>query len=206
MNKVTLLPKWTLTSTFPSVYDTESGTCIEMTAKVYAAMRDLQTNYNKFVDEINTCITEFQNGVIESQKEFEEKIIKLIHDYIKTLDLKVAHQDRVIEESITFIKNNIADGVRQVITEMKESGELADTILDSMDGFATKVNGIEENVTTLTNDLKSLSDYANTNVSAINEEIESINNKIETSKPYYIYDSESESLTFINIGNSGGVE
>ena len=59
MNKITLLPKWVFSGTTPSVYDTESGTCIEMTAKVYNAMRELQTSYNEFADEINTTITEY---------------------------------------------------------------------------------------------------------------------------------------------------
>ena len=163
MNKVTLLPKWTLTSKFPSVYDTESGTCIEMTAKVYAAMRDLQTNYNEFVSEINTCITDFQNGVIDSQKEFEEKITKIIHDYIVTLDAKVDHQDRVIEENITYIKNNIGSEVTRIINEMKESGEIDAIIADSLDSINTRLTGVESNITSLQENVNNVTSKANTN-------------------------------------------
>lgn len=196
MNKVTLLPKWTLTSSFPSVYDTESGTCIEMTAKVYAAMRDLQTNYNVFVDEINTCITDFQNGVIESQKEFEEQITKIIHDYIVALDAKVDHQDRVIEENITYIKNNIGAEVTRIINEMKESGEIDAIIADSLDSINTRLTGIESNITTLQENVNNVTSKANTNETNIKS--------LQTNNANYdMRLKDLEKMLFINEYNEG---
>ena len=53
MRKLTLLPDWIFTNPRPSIYDTDSGTAIEMVAKVYGAMKDLQENYNLFTEEIN---------------------------------------------------------------------------------------------------------------------------------------------------------
>lgn len=156
MERITLLPHWVLTNVRPGFYDTDSGTTIEQTAKVYRAMRELQSDYNKFVDEINTCITEFVDSINKDQEEFEEEITKIIHDYIKTLDLKIAHQDRVIEESIVYIKENITDGVRQVLTEMKESGELAEVITSSIDEMVSRITTIEADVNTNKSDIETI--------------------------------------------------
>lgn len=143
MGRITLLPHWVLTNVRPGFYDTDSGTTIEQTAKVYAAMRELQTDYNKFVDEVNKCITDFVDSINKDQEEFEIKITKIIHDYIKTLDLKIAHQDRLIEESIVYIKENLKESVIQVVNEMKDSGELEESILNSFNNIELRVSALE---------------------------------------------------------------
>lgn len=160
MEKVTLLPKWALTSKFPSVYDTESGTTLEMTAKLYAAVQELQIDYNEFVDNINPIIGDFKAGIIETQEEFEEKITKVIHDYIIALDLKLSHQDRVIDEAILYIKDNLNDGIKQVVEDMKESGELTEGILEGFNALSSRIQTIENTLPTKVSDLENDSDFA----------------------------------------------
>ena len=146
MNKITLLPKWIYPNTIPSVYDGESKTCLDMTAKVYGAMRNLQEEYNLFVDEINKCITDFIESGNKEEEEFEARLTKIIHDYIHALDLKVINQDRTIEESIVYIKENLSEGIKQVLNDMKESGELAEVVVDSIEEVINRIYTLENRV------------------------------------------------------------
>ena len=121
MQKITLLPKWVFSGTTPSVYDTESGTCIEMTAKVYNAMRELQTSYNSFVDEINSTLTEFINTTNADQEEFKEHIDKIMHDYISMLDDKINMlETETINEVTEFINQSLNDGKIIISTNYDE--------------------------------------------------------------------------------------
>lgn len=124
MNKVTLLPKWILPDTLPSVYDTQSGTAVEMVAKVYGAMRTLQTEYNSFVDEVNKTITNFINSTNQDQECFKNKITKIMHDYIIKIDEKIKMQDLVIDNAIKYMKENITITSREVITEAIKNNEI----------------------------------------------------------------------------------
>lgn len=108
MHKVNLLPKWVLPDTLPSVYDTQSGTCIEMTSKVYGAMRNLQTEYNEFVEAVNKTIVDFINDTNADYGAFKCQINKLVHDYIRMLDDKVKMQDLYLKESIENQMKNIS--------------------------------------------------------------------------------------------------
>ena len=157
MNKITLLPKWVFPSTIPSVYDTESGTCLEMTAKVYGAMRELQEGYKEFVEEINKAITEFIEKTNQDQEEFENKINKIMHDYIIKIDEKIKIQDKQIEDTITYIKENISEAISSIIVEMRENGELSDVILEGLTGIEETlevINTTIENMTTRISDLE----------------------------------------------------
>lgn len=196
MEKITLLPKWAIPSNIPSVYDRESGTCIEMTAKVYGAMRKLQEEYNVFVDEFNKTITEFIDGTNQDHEKFKEDITKLIHDYIRMLDDKVKNQDLVIEENITYIKNNIVDGVVRIINEMKETGELEAIIGDSLGGLTTKINEVENELSTISNSVNQISSNITKNENDIDVLEEKVSS-IEKKNLVYEYDSTSEALNIL---------
>lgn len=157
MNRIELLPIWTLSDGIPSVYDTTSGTYQEMVAKVYGAMRTLQLDYNSFANEVNEAITRFITDVNSNQEKFETEINKIVHDYIAMIDTKIAHQDRVIEDNITYIKNNLASEVERVVQEMQESGELEDVIGEALGGITTKVNNLEAEINELKNKVVVLS-------------------------------------------------
>ena len=125
MFKVNLLPKWCFPGTKPSVYDTTSGTTIEMVAKVYNEMKVLQETYNSFVDEINKSITEFMESTEQDQECFKAHIDKIMHDYIAMVDEKIKMQDLKIEEDITYIKNNIVEAAQTIINEAISNGEIS---------------------------------------------------------------------------------
>lgn len=156
MNRIELLPIWTLSDGIPSVYDTTSGTYQEMVAKVYGAMRNLQLDYNSFANEINDAITKYINV---DQQTFKDEITKIVHNYIVMIDTAIDHQDRVINENITYIKHNLATEVTSVISEMKDSGELDIIIGDAIGGLGERIEALENrqipsNVSELNNDLQ----------------------------------------------------
>lgn len=184
MNKVTLLPHWRLPDTLPSVYDTQSGTALEMVAKVYGAMRTLQTEYNSFVDEINKTITEFVESTNQDQEQFKTEITKIIHDYIAMIDEKIKLQDTVIAENITYIKDNLSESLNQIINEMKESGELDEVILDSFNELAERIETLQNNTNQSLNNLS-------IEIDNLQRQVETINNKGLISE----YDSSKEQLT-----------
>lgn len=215
MFKLTVLPKWIFTGTIPSVYDTESGTCIEMTAKVYNAMRELQQKTTLFIEELNKTINEFENGIIEDQNCFKTHIDKIMHDYIAMIDEKIKMQDLVIEEGITYIKNNLSESVNNVINGMKESGELDEVILNSFDCLSSEVETINENIDNLSNnglsmrnDITSLNNgitSLNNDITSLNNNVESINNDISDIKGLnmvYQYDSSTETLNIVLVKES----
>lgn len=152
MFKFTKLNDWCLTGTKPAFYDTESATAIEQTAKLYGAVKTLIDETEKAINSLNETVELYKTGVINDFECFKDEITKIAHDYIETIDLKIAHQDRVIEENITYIKENLASEVERVVNDMKESGELADVIGDSLDGLTTSVNELNSKVTALEND------------------------------------------------------
>lgn len=178
MHKVTLLPKWIMPGTFPSVYDTDSGTCIEMTAKVYNAMRNLQSEYNEFVEAVNKTIVDFINDTNADYEAFKCQINKLVHDYIRMLDDKVKMQDlylkesiekqdqtianaieeqnKIINESIVYIKNNLVDSMKSIIEEMRTNDEFNEIVLEVLEDLTNTIltyNASEESLT-LTNPLR----------------------------------------------------
>lgn len=193
MNRIKLLPHWVLPDTLPSVYDTQSGTALEMVSKVYGAMRDLQNDYNSFVNEINKTIIDFKNGIIQDQEDFKNEINKIVHDYIAMLDLKIAHQDRVIEENIVYIKENLGAEVTRVIDEMKNSGELEEIVADAFNNLSTRFSTIENNISNLENSNTNLIErigHIENNISTLQDNISNLQNKGLA----FEYDSSDESL------------
>ena len=108
MDRYPQIPKWCIRNVLPAFYDFESLTAIEQTGALYHTIRSLIDDYNSYVKEINKTFKDFIDG-IDPQEEFENKITKIVHDYIKMMDAKIQHQDREIEESIIYIKNNMLE-------------------------------------------------------------------------------------------------
>ncbi len=144
--RIKLLPLWCITNTRPAFYDVESDTAVEMVGKVYAAMRELQTDYNKYVTEINKTITDFITGVNEDQECFEKRMTKVIHDYLDYLESKVKEQDKVIAEAVAFMKTNLKTSITELITQMHESGEFDEAVLNAIDNIGERVATIETTI------------------------------------------------------------
>lgn len=162
---IKLLPHWVLTSTRPAFYDTESGSTLEQTARVYGKMQELIEDYNKFVDEINKSITEFIEGGNKDSEAFKTCITSLIENYITCIDskmnsqdLKLKVQDERIEEqnstvyeAVTYFKTRVDETIGDLIADMKASGEFDQAILDAIDNITNSYNTLNERVTTLEN-------------------------------------------------------
>ena len=180
MIRIPQLPLWCLTNINPALYDSESLTVVEQTAKIYAKMQALIDDYNSFASEVNITIEKLVTDVNADQEELECQLTKLIHDYIITIDAKIAHQDRVIAESIEYIKANIGESVTQVINDMKESGELTEELTRAFEELGTRVSTLE----------------------TANQEMTTRITNLEKSYYSLEYDSENEEFTLVK----GGIE
>lgn len=140
--RIDLLPVWTLTNLQPAFYDSESATVLQQMSKVYAKMQELLTDYNNFVKEVNTYIEDFENGITKDFKCFKECITKTMNDYIATIDTKInlqdsniankfSEQDRIINEAIDYMKDNILESTAYVINQAIQNGTIrADLLLE----------------------------------------------------------------------------
>lgn len=118
------LPIWNFTNIIPSFNDLESGTAIEMTAKVYGAMRDLIDEYNKFVENTNKEISEFETSSTKNYEEFAIGLRQEFQDFIDIINLKVMEQDSVIQDAVNYMKNNLEESIANVVIELQNSGAL----------------------------------------------------------------------------------
>lgn len=102
------LPHWCLTDLQPAFYDTESGSVIQLVARIYPKIEELVASYNSFVDEINRYVDEFESGMIADFDCFKNCIIKTMNEYIETIDTKINLQDTRIGEAIERQDESIA--------------------------------------------------------------------------------------------------
>ena len=166
--RIKLLPIWNITETHPAFYDVDSKTAVGQTARVYAAMLELQEDYNSFVSEINICITDFINNVNADQECFKNEITKIVHDYIAMLDEKLKMQDKEIQETIVYIQENLKESVEEVIDQMVESGELENAIVDAFDNLGARVTMLEKSKVKMVYDSKTESlNFENVEVETI---------------------------------------
>lgn len=133
------LPHWVLPDKFPALYDTESATAIEMTAKVYGAMNNLIEEYNKFVDGVNAEIEKFEGDTNKDIELFKTAIAQQFQDFIDVVELKIQSQDNEIANAIAYMKDNLSDSVNSLLNEIRENGELTQDIL-------TAFNRLEDNL------------------------------------------------------------
>ena len=126
--KVKLLAHWCVTDFQPAIYDVDSATAIEQTAKVYAKMQELVTAYNTFVDNVNKHILEFEDGTNKSIEVFQVGIRQEFQDFIDIINLKIKDQDKVIADAVTYMKEHLV----QTIKDLNESGELNEVITSAV--------------------------------------------------------------------------
>ena len=143
MSIIKPLPSWALINRFPAFYEGESLTAVEQTARVYAKINELIDSYNKYVSEINVQLTELETKHNEDIECTIKTIVKITSDYINTVDLKLIHQDRKIKEFIDAYKNQIAETVNTLVSEMREMGELDEAILSALNGIDNRMVTIE---------------------------------------------------------------
>lgn len=181
--KLPLLPHWCITDLRPALYDVESATAIGQTTRIYGAMQKLIESYNLWIDDVNKTITDFNNETNQDIECFKRAITELCNNYIGTMDMKIEHQDRQIEETIVYMKENIYITVKSIIDEMKESGELDEAILSSFESVDTKVSELE---TLLNGEVEKIFSLQQDNIlnkqeiSTNKQNIEALKNKVNT--------------------------
>lgn len=129
------LPPIALTNLQPAFYDVESVTAIEMVSKLYAYLQNMVNDYNAFVTEVNTEIENFENDTNRNIDCFTSCIKQLMLNYIESVDMKIALQDKTIADSIDdqnevianavdYMKNNIVQTATNVVNQAIENGDI----------------------------------------------------------------------------------
>lgn len=162
MLKFKQLPNWVLTNPKPGFYDTESLTVIEQTAKLYKTIQDLINSYNEFTTNIENGCNDFETEINKAQTDFINQVNEIVHDYIAMIDEKIIQQDLVIAEAVNYFKNNINDTLSDAITEIINSGEIDQIILDAIkevnDLLNPRVTNLENSVIDIVDRLNDLDD------------------------------------------------
>ena len=118
------LPHWVVTNKYPGFYDTDSGSTIEQTAKVYKKMNELVEDYNKFVDETNKYIEDFTTDMTTTYEEFTVAMEQKFNDFVKVIELKVDSQDHVIADAVAYMKTNLTKTVSDMLLELFETKQI----------------------------------------------------------------------------------
>lgn len=98
------LPKWALANTFPAIHDFESLSVIEQTARIYGAMNQLISEYNKLVEQLEA----YTGQETEKREEFELKITKVMNEFMCSME--------------QYMKTNLQDTAAQEIRKLIDSG------------------------------------------------------------------------------------
>lgn len=118
------LPKWVLTNPRPSIYDSESATAIEMTAKLYQAMTDVIDDYNKFVENVEKNISQFEQETNKDIQEFTVSLRQEFQDFIDVVEMKLQEQDKEIKEAYDYLVANLKKTTQEVVAKELQSGTL----------------------------------------------------------------------------------
>ena len=134
MSRIPLLPRWVLPPTFPSVYDSESATAIEMTAKLYGAMQKMIEDYNNFADQLNEEIKSFTGSSSEEisnfKKSIEERLICKFNDMDARLhEAKVSIHDYADQKIADIYEQYLDAHMSQLINEKIAAGEIEITLV-----------------------------------------------------------------------------
>ena len=156
------LPYWVLVEKFPAFNDLESLTAIEQTARIYGKMNELIESYNKYVEEINNTINEFELEKNEDVKTFICSITTLTHDYINSVDMKIAHQDRKLAEVYERFSDDVINTVKTIIAELKETGKLDNALIEAVGNLNTKVDSFIQECNQYKADLEKYKNQLNT--------------------------------------------
>ena len=133
--RIVPLPHWVLTNYQSAFYDDESGTVLQALARIYPKIEELITDYNDYVKQLDSYITDFTNGLINDFDSFKSCIIKTMDDYIESIDTKMSVQDTLIadkfreqdtniDNAIKYMKDNIIATTNNIINQAIENGDL----------------------------------------------------------------------------------
>jgi hypothetical protein len=136
------LPHWVLVEKFPAFNDFESLTAIEQTARVYGKINELIENYNTYINEINKAIEEYEIDKDEEVNSFICRISCLTDNYINTIDMRIAHQDRAIAEVYDKFSTDVINNLKLLIAELKDNGVLDTVIYEALENIDGKIDSL----------------------------------------------------------------
>lgn len=140
LDKIIKLPKWCILGTLPAFYDTDSVTATEQTARVYAKMNELVDSYNAYVEQFNKHIEEYEGEHNQALSDFICQINCLCDKFINTVDMKIDHQNRMIDEVYQKFATDILNTTQTLLNELKEAGEIDNVILSTLDNTNVKID------------------------------------------------------------------
>lgn len=171
-----LLPHWVITNRTPGFYDTDSGTTIEQTAKVYRAMNELIEEFNTFVDTWNTKIEEFNSGVISDNEAFRVALRQEFQDFINVVELKIEALDQ-------YAKNEIGKEIEKLYQDLKETGEFTELFQNELEVVKNSITelktALETDIETLEGDFSSFTSSFQNHITAFTEFCESVHTASE---------------------------
>lgn len=133
-----LLPKWALLNPPSAIYDLESVTPLQQTARVYGAMNDMIREYNSFADQINKEIVEFiisGETEISNFKESVEERIRCKFEAMDTafakmkLDITSYADAKIVDTYQQLIHDEVSQTVSQIVSEKIASGDIEITLV-----------------------------------------------------------------------------
>lgn len=130
---ITKLPHWALLNKFPAFNDLESLTALEQTSRIYGKINELIENYNKFATDINKLIEEYDVESDSEVKEFIARVTCMANNYINTVDMKIAHQDRQISEIYEKFGADVINTFKLFLSDLYSTGKLDTGIYEALD-------------------------------------------------------------------------
>lgn len=129
-----LLPKWAIVTPFPSIYDFESVTAIQQTARVYGAMNQMISEYNNFAEAINKEIVEFIGSSEAEISNFKGSVEKRIRCKFEEMNaafakLKVDTAKYADTKIVEVYQQLINDQLSQIVNEKIAAGEIEITLV-----------------------------------------------------------------------------
>ena len=114
---IPLMPGWSIVNPFPANYDVESKTVIEQTARMYGKVNELIESYNTFTTNIENKTNEFIETTNGDYEAFKISIRQEFQDFIDTIELKLNEQQKIIDNAVSYMSDNIISTTRNLIND-----------------------------------------------------------------------------------------
>lgn len=140
-----LLPHWVLTDNHPAFFDTDSGSAIEQTARVYGAMQALIKEYNSFVDNVNKAVVEIGATSKEEIECLKKCVAEMFSTHRQAIEIEIANQNLRIAQAEKYMKDNIGETAENLLTEQLSSGALTISLIYDEENETAFIVGVNNN-------------------------------------------------------------
>lgn len=105
MSYIKKLPNWNLTNSDPGIYDLDSKTAVEMTAKLYKAMQESIDVNNAFLTNIEEIVADYQGATSKDIAAFKIAIEQKFQDFTEALNTKYNYLEVMVQDIELLIKD-----------------------------------------------------------------------------------------------------